>query len=203
MGTRNLTCVFMDGEYRVAQYGQWDGYPGGQGKTILEFLRDEENIKNLKNNLDKTRFFDQKGKDKKFLDEYDKNAPEWSSDPDNRTPEQKRWFSQFITRDLGGEILLKIANSTDAEILLKNSIDFAGDSLFCEFAYVVDFDKNTFEVYSGFNTSPLEKTSRFAEIKPEKGSEYYPVQLMHSFDIDNLPIDEEFLQILEPEEEVE
>ena len=25
MGTRNLTIVFMDGEYRVAQYGQGDG----------------------------------------------------------------------------------------------------------------------------------------------------------------------------------
>jgi len=27
MGTRNLTCVMKDGQYKVAQYGQWDGYP--------------------------------------------------------------------------------------------------------------------------------------------------------------------------------
>lgn len=26
MGTRNLTVVYIDGKYKVAQYGQWDGY---------------------------------------------------------------------------------------------------------------------------------------------------------------------------------
>lgn len=39
MGTRNLTIVKLDGEYKVAQYGQWDGYPGGQGLRCLSFLR--------------------------------------------------------------------------------------------------------------------------------------------------------------------
>lgn len=26
MGTRNLTIVYSNGEYKVAQYGQWDGF---------------------------------------------------------------------------------------------------------------------------------------------------------------------------------
>lgn len=30
MGTRNLTMLISDGETKVAQYGQWDGYPGEQ-----------------------------------------------------------------------------------------------------------------------------------------------------------------------------
>lgn len=38
MGTRNLTAVYLDGQYKVAQYGQWDGYPEGQGITVLTFL---------------------------------------------------------------------------------------------------------------------------------------------------------------------
>jgi len=45
MGTRNLTMVISGGETKIAQYGQWDGYPRGQGKTCLEFLK--------ANNLDK------------------------------------------------------------------------------------------------------------------------------------------------------
>ena len=48
MGTRNLTAVMIDGEYKVAQYGQWDGYPSGQGLTCLHFLRetmDEDKFK--------------------------------------------------------------------------------------------------------------------------------------------------------------
>ena len=38
MGTRNLTTVIKNSETKVAQYGQWDGYPGGQGLTALKFL---------------------------------------------------------------------------------------------------------------------------------------------------------------------
>ena len=41
MGTRHLTAVYQNGEYKVAQYGQWDGYPDGQGLICLEFLRDK------------------------------------------------------------------------------------------------------------------------------------------------------------------
>ena len=52
MGTRNLTCVYKNGEYRVAQYGQWDGYPEGQGVTILEFLH-RVNINEFRNAIDK------------------------------------------------------------------------------------------------------------------------------------------------------
>ena len=38
MGTRNLTMVYLNGEYKVAQYGQWDGYPEATGCLILKFL---------------------------------------------------------------------------------------------------------------------------------------------------------------------
>lgn len=41
MGTRHLIAVQIDGKYPVAQYGQWDGYPDGQGLKVLTFLRDE------------------------------------------------------------------------------------------------------------------------------------------------------------------
>ena len=39
MGTRHLTAVFLDGKYRVAQYGQWDGYPERAGRNCLNFAR--------------------------------------------------------------------------------------------------------------------------------------------------------------------
>ena len=34
MGTRHLTIVQKNGEYRVAQYGQFDGYPSYTGKKF-------------------------------------------------------------------------------------------------------------------------------------------------------------------------
>ena len=39
MGTRNLTMVYSNGNYKVVQYGQFDGYPSGLGVQVLSFLK--------------------------------------------------------------------------------------------------------------------------------------------------------------------
>jgi hypothetical protein len=44
---------------------------------------------------------------------------------------------------------------------LKNSKSFAADSLFCEWAYVINLDNDTLEIYKGFNTKRLSKEERF------------------------------------------
>src|ERR1051325_10492051 len=51
MGTRNLICLFYKGRFVVAQYCQWDGYPEGQGVTLVKFLQVPNNIQRLKNGL--------------------------------------------------------------------------------------------------------------------------------------------------------
>lgn len=201
MGTRHIIAVQSKGEYKIAQYGQWDGYPDGQGVTVLSFLQDEKQVKKLKKNLAKTRFIDNE-KDKDFLEAYEKNAPEWSNQPDNRTPEQIHWFNTYMTRDLGAKILTSVANSKDKEILLRNELPFVADSLFCEWAYVIDFDAGTFEVYRGFQKSPPPKGERFADIKSEeKGSEYFPVALAKKYKLSKLPSKEKFLKDLKEKNE--
>jgi len=148
MGTRNLTIVKFNGETKVAQYGQWDGYPTGQGAAIVDFLKKKTNIKKLKKNLSKVRFSDQDGVDKEMFESYNKNAPTWSNEPDNRTPEQIRWFNTYMTRDLGADILNSIANSKDKEIILRNEEDYKKDSG-CEFYYEIDLDDETVSVNGG------------------------------------------------------
>ena len=57
MGTRHLTIVIDENnETKVAQYGQWDGYPAGQGTTVVEFLRMKGNLELLKEKLKLVRF---------------------------------------------------------------------------------------------------------------------------------------------------
>lgn len=203
MGTRNLTAVFCDGKYQIAQYGQWDGYPDGQGRTILDFLGGEGNLEKLKSALCRCRYLDPEGRDKEFLAEYEKNAPQWSDDPDNRTPEQKRWFSCFMTRDLGAKILESVANAEDAEIVLRNSINFAADSLFCEFAYVIDLDQNTLEVFKGFNKELLEDIERFKDAKPndDASKEYLPVRTLAKYPLSELPTIEKMVADCSPADE--
>ena len=49
MGTRHITAVVSEGQFVVAQYGQWDGYPTGAGNDIVAIISGK--IDQLKANL--------------------------------------------------------------------------------------------------------------------------------------------------------
>lgn len=188
MGTRHLTAVMKDNEYKVAQYGQWDGYPSGQGVDILNFLHSlRENIysKQFLAKLDGLTFITD-GE----IDEINKRI---------ESEKISNWQSIWpeLSRDTGGKILELIMNA-ESPMKLRNGIDFAADSLFCEYAYVIDFDKKTFEVFQGFNQDPLQETDRFyGYIRDGRQNEYHPVRLIRSYQLDLLPTPEAFLADLD------
>jgi hypothetical protein len=51
MGTRHLICIYHNGRFVVAQYGQYDGYPSGAGVLVLHFLTIKANIQRLRDNI--------------------------------------------------------------------------------------------------------------------------------------------------------
>ena len=42
MGTRNITRVIASNQLKVCQYGQWDGYPTGAGRDVIDFIRETD-----------------------------------------------------------------------------------------------------------------------------------------------------------------
>lgn len=199
MGTRHLITVYLNGEYKVAQYGQWDGYPSGQGVDILNFLRNC-NIEKFKESLQNVKWITH-DEIKRRWREYGHNIDEGdgfvSCDLadrfDKRYPE--------LSRDTGAKILNIIYGSTNT-VKIKNSLDFANDSLFCEFAYCIDLDKMTFEVFEGFNENPIDKSERFysEEVREcSSGDKYYPVRIIATFDLNNLPSNKDFCDACEYE----
>ena len=185
--------VVNESEVKIAQYGQWDGYPEGQGITLLSFLKENSNVEKLKQILPKVRFQneDDLTKQEEFMQSIGvKNG--WMD------KEQAQKFKEKFPlhhRDVGGEILQTLVNDQKSEeIVLVNAYEFAGDSLFCEWAYVVDLDKKTFEIYRGFNTSGISKEDRFYRLHQSE-STYYPVKIIQSFSIDDLPDTEEFIKL--------
>lgn len=182
MGTRNLTLVQLNNEIKVAQYGQWDGYPSGQGKTILNFCRDKDYLLKLKENLSHVRFFTDDEIDcfNKLLDKKDEIA--------------LRKFNRYNHRDIAAGILKEIALSKDEEIVLVNDFEFGYNSLFCEWAYCINFDTNKLEVYEGFNCSSLSQKQRFYREKSKRG--YFGVAMVKEYDLDNLPSEDVFLNEL-------
>lgn len=156
MGTRNLIMVInQEGEKKVAQYGQWDGYPSGVGVGVLNFIRNKELFDKLKANLSKVRFLDGEGRDKEFIESYNKNAPKWRNEPDNRTEEQKLWFSTYASRNLSEEVLTNIANSTEEEIILIDRDNTAKRSGWVEYSYVINLKDNTLGVYGHIDKEPI------------------------------------------------
>lgn len=200
MGTRHLICVVSNGEYKVAQYGQWDGYPSGQGLSILNFLQSDQLVA-FKENLPKCSWISEDDI-AKYWSEFGVNIRENGSVSYEIYNKFSDKYPQ-LSRDTGADVLKVIASAPDG-VKLRNDYDFSRDSLFCEWAYVIDFDKNTFEVYQGFNDKPLDKSERFySEVLTQYSSNntYYPVKLLTSFDLSNLPSEDEFLKVCEPPED--
>lgn len=194
MGTRHLIMVVHGGETKIAQYGQWDGYPEGQGVTVLNFVRKKAKLAKFKEALKKVRFSTEADEKKKtkFLESIGcKNG--WM-DMDQADKYHKKY--PYNSRDIGAEILELVTNSKDKEIVLVDSTDFAGDSLFCEWAYVIDLDKNQLEAYSGFNKEPLDADERFANIAKDGESEYHGIRCLKKFDLDKLPTKRKFISEL-------
>ncbi len=53
MGTRNITEVKLNNKTVIRQYGQWDGYPATAGSTLVDFLKEDDNLDWLKEILTK------------------------------------------------------------------------------------------------------------------------------------------------------
>lgn len=199
MGTRHVTCVIQGGDFRVAQYGQWDGYPEGQGKTILSFLA-KADMNQFRDKVQQCCWLDEEKYDKRY------KALGFAENGITNMDEAEIYKGAFpyLNRDLGAKILTEIYHATDTVELRDNS-SFAHDSLMCEWAYVVDLDRNVLEVYSGFNKNPDMPNGVFANVPndldlSDRTNEYFTVALVKTYSLDNLPSIEVLVEECDPPE---
>lgn len=198
MGTRGMNVIVVDNDIKCAQYNQWDSYPSGQGATALEFLREQMN-----------ETFKEKVRACSWISsaEYKQLWVEAGADPDSDfvsldISDKFKEQNLHLHRDCGAKIYGLIQDS-DSGLKLENSIDFAGEAGLCEWVYVVDLDKNTFEVYNGDN-SEITNEDRFyflIEEARKEGGNCSPVKIVKSYSLDDLPTKEQFIQDLDPAQE--
>ena len=192
--------VVSDGQTRIAQYGQWDGYPKGQGYTVLDFIRKRRKTNTMdkfKEKLRNCRFIN--AEDQKVIDKFCKSIG--SKDGWMTMDQAEKYHKKYpyLNRDNGAEILNMVYRSK-GEVLLHDSTDFAADSLFCEWAYVIDLDNNVLECYGGFNSTNQPTPNRFKHLLPDPESKYGVITLTAVFDLDKLPTKKQFVKILVKEE---
>ena len=138
MGTRGLTKVIdKDGITKVAQYGQWDHYPEGQGVKILSILTaDRYAVEELELSLDKCYFTTDEQREAIYK-EYNDRYPE--------TTHLKK-FSAILpsfSRDTCGDIL-NVVRWSAGPVPLMDESEFETDDLFCEGVYEVNYQTNKF-----------------------------------------------------------
>lgn len=199
MGTRNLTVVIQNNEVRVAQYGQWDGYPSGQGANIVEFILEkldtESKLDDFQKKIASLSFISQEELMDLWVDAgADRNSDLVSLEVSDKFKQK----NPHLSRDIGSSVL-HIINDSSTPLQLKNSYNFAVDSLFCEWAYVIDLDNLVLEVYKGFNKQPIDDSNRFFNLMEscEDDVKYYPVALERKIHFHELVSVSNFLSIMD------
>jgi hypothetical protein len=189
MGTRNITMVISEGKTKVAQYGQWDGYPEGQGKTILKFLK-ENDLNVFKEKLKQVSFLTQKEIDKLWDECRNKEDDKWS---DLRTNQIFKSKYPELCRGTAAKVLQLIYEGKAAR--LWNRRNFVKNALWCEWVYVIDLDKIKLEVYSNFCKRPLTKRDRFYDGRFRK-NRGCAIKIIKSYSLTKLPGVRQFIKDL-------
>jgi hypothetical protein len=173
MGTRGALGFVVDETAKIT-YNHFDSYPDGLGDDTLAWLR---------TTLDEGREQEVRDQARALVavdEDSEPTAEEWERFghlADRNVSTGQDWYA--LLRDTQGDAgkILEAGAYADAST-------FPLDSLFCEWAYLVDFDTRTFEVYEGFRRTPATE-GRWAE-QSGRG-DYYPIQRIAAYSFDELP----------------
>jgi hypothetical protein len=174
MGTRGLVGFKVDNKVMM-QYQQFDSYPTGVGVTTLKFVRLA---------LDGRDAFANRVRKLRVVNEDVPPTPEEQeallkyANLGVSTQSTYEWY--VLLRETQGDIgaILEsgyIISDNDEKGLPR----FGYDSLFCEWAYLVDFDANCVDVYKGFQKSrPI--AGLWVEHDQTDDSGYHPINKIDS-----------------------
>lgn len=189
MGTRAAIGFRVNGQDKIT-YNHFDGYPTGLGMSaitqLIEYTKDTKRL--VKNDpehgvhLSLTEL---------VVSNYDFARKNIESivmvDEDVKpTAEQIEQNRDYLNLDVnaGNEetwyclLLGAQGNITDyltgKLVVMIDSADFMNDSLFCEWAYIFNFDTNRLEIYRGFNETCT--NGRYASV--DSVADYRPVALV-------------------------
>lgn len=138
MSTRGSWGFRMDGKDKLT-YNHCDSYPSGLGETIKQFII-THSIEELKSIADNIVLVDKDSTPtQKQINECQKFADQGVS-----TGKLTEWY--VLLREAQGN---PEAYTKGLKYMISYP-EFIKDSLFCEWAYIINLDTETLEVYTGF-----------------------------------------------------
>ncbi len=98
-------------------------------------------------------------------------------------PKLPTWY-EALHSHMGGKILGEIYDGTVKHMC--GNVDFPKDSHFCDFAYIIDLNSMTFDVYIGQQKNP-DPNSYFGQQKNEAG--FFPCKFVATWPLHAIPAD--------------
>lgn len=188
MGTRGLYGVRKNGVDKCT-YNHWDSYPSCLGSNVVKFCAD-----NTVENLNK--FFDN------IILVLEDSIPTETQikecqkagyvDLSVSTQSNDDWYC--LLRNLQGNFKeYQKCIESNSKIYMTDGIDFIQDSLFCEYAYIINLDDEVLEFYEGFQKTP-QMGNRYG-IKDDRG--YYPCKLALTIPLDEIDDVDRIVKMME------
>lgn len=171
MSTRGAFGFRIDGADKVT-YNHFDSYLSGLGATLLSDLRktDEETLVRAARRI--RLVDDQEAPTAADIERYG----DWANTGVS-SGRLNEWY--VLLREAQG----RLAPYLDGLDVMIDGHDFLKDSLFCEYAYIVNLDTKMFEVYTGYIKRP-EALGRYASA--DTGSDYHGVALLALVPLDKI-----------------
>ena len=140
MGTRHLISVVSDGQIKIAQYGQWDGYPTSAGADIQDFLSGA-NLDTFTDRVNALEWWD--GDLVRAVWEQAGSKDGWIAVED--ADKVKARYPE-LSRDTGSNILWLVLSGKVTKVVDDSS--FADDDVWCEYHYLLNLDDHTLSLDS-------------------------------------------------------
>lgn len=176
MGTRGAVGFRSENQDRV-QYNHFDSYPSGLGHDVLTFISktNMEELKNIANNIELINEDD-------VPTENQINACQKWTDLTVGEGTVESWYC--LLRNAQGNLNAY----KDGLKYMLDAQSFLLDSLFCEYAYIINVDTKKLEFYCGFNEVSRNRMGRYAKLQLEKGRpyNYYGVVLVKEFELEEI-----------------
>lgn len=177
MGTRGLSMVMSNGEFKVAQYGQFDNYPSGAGYDTVKFINSPNFIsKDFKDKVDKLEKFT--NNELRHIDEARYSG---------KISSCYILFPQ-LDRNTGPNIFNLINRGIVKKIV--DSIEFAYKThyLGCEWGWCINLDTNCLDCYKGYQDEPLTPEQPFYKYQSsmDESNKGYPIKLICSIPFNQL-----------------
>lgn len=173
MGTRGLYGLRKNGKDKTS-YNHFDSYPTGLGTDILNFIRNHSNAA-LNEFYDCIIMVNERSKP---TDEEKTNCSKnHSIDLNVSSGSVDDWYC--LLRNVQGN--LEALFQWESPYMIDNR-DFIKDSLFCEYAYIINLDTNMLEYYKGFQHVP-QAGNRYG-VTANDG--YYPCKLVTEIPLERI-----------------